>query len=161
MGLLGAVGRRLVYDFDGIDDLIGFTSQTMNPGDILKTVVITPPSNDGAFRRLFSGTLGQFLWKRTNGRWGLTNGTLLVDGVPTLDSDLIPFDGQAHTIEWTCTDAVDFDTLGNGWLGVIYDFDLNGVLHPINDGWAANPVIAPDGTAFNFNQERWIYVQIP
>lgn len=104
----------------------------------------------------------------------LQGGTATLDGI-NINSTPMPTDGLEHTIVFTANKAGNIGAIGNrigGGFGSnfpIYGVEINAAsgnrFYPVGDGWSKNPVIADtisgqDGTANNFNEERWIEIDV-
>lgn len=163
-----AVGGRLVYDLDGIDDYIAIPQVNLVAGDKIKFKLIRS-ANGG---RYIWRTDGSMFFREISNDVYFAGGTLTIDGVSaTSQVTLFPMDGLPHDYEFTLTGNTSLSVLGAredttaGIAYPIYDISITAVsgnrFYPVNDGFAVNPLIADtlggqDGTAMNFNEARWV-----
>jgi len=165
----GGGSTRLVYDFDGIDDYIAIPTVNLVAGDIVTLKFIAPTSRvptDYAYlvdNNLSTDRFGIAFNNSSNTWYGNGAYTFTVDGVPTVLGDAIPLDGEGHIIVCTLSQSLSMGVVGCRYSIslfydlAIYDLDIQAVsgnrFYPINDGFAANPVIANTLDAF---PELWL-----
>lgn len=179
-GLGGISLARRIYNLDGIDDYWTMPVKQLVSGDTLELKIVAPLSWSSTFNAvIYSGSSGDRIYITTAFAWQLdvpTGSVVSVDGVIVNTGDAAPSTGVMHVIRVVFGAATDIafigisHTLTSPSYFPIYDIDIQAAsgncFHPVNDGWLANPRIAntldpsglTDGTAFNFNEERWVYV---
>jgi hypothetical protein len=161
-----------------VDDYISIPQCDLVAGDAVTFKFIAPTTPSGVretmVARLNPTGAGSFYFElyEIGNTYRLSNCEAKVDGVSITSSTPFPTDGLEHTAVLTITSSTNIGTIGRAANGLhnyrqpIYDIDIQAVIgnrrYLINDGWAANPVIADsiggvNGTAVNFNESNWIY----
>lgn len=176
---LDSLAARLVYDLDGIDDYISIPTVNLVSGDAVEFKYRGSQQliNQYFIDTRISGS-GQFLIINAAGATQLSGLTLNVDGNSVGNGDPWTFDdGIEHDVMITSTVSSslvklfvkDIAPLAGYLTGEVYDISITAVsgnrFYPVNDGFPVNPLIADtlggqDGAAMNFNESRWLTINV-
>lgn len=177
----GGPVTRLVYNFDDIDDFVSIQSYNVSVDEAITVKFIAPTAILGSSGFIIDGDTSStnrgFITFKSDGTIGRASqlGRLYLDGIMVVNNTTpYPLDGLPHVLEVRgATGSCQIATIGAEYRRdrsfanlVIYDVDLGGNrFYPIDDGWANNPTIrdtvaGKDGTANNFNSERWEEVNV-